>query len=63
MDKLLREAYITLRSTNTNPKDREEARKFVRRYWDQPDSKEVILKVLKELDDEEAKINEILSSQ
>lgn len=63
MDKLLREAYITLRSTNTNPKDREEARKFVRRYWDQPDSKEVILKVLKELDDEEAKINEILYSE
>jgi hypothetical protein len=63
MDKLLREAYTTLRSTKSNPKDREEARMFVRRFWDQPGAKEVITKVLKELDDEEAEINEILFSQ
>lgn len=64
MENLLCEAYTTLRKGSAaDPKEREEARKFVRRYWDQPDSRDVIMKVLKKLDIEEKELNEIYNSQ
>lgn len=54
MEPFIRDAYITLREpvdgSQEQRKRKEVARKFVRNFWDQPNSKEVIMRVLEDLD-------------
>lgn len=54
MENVLRDAYITLREpvngSEEQRAEKEAARKFVRKFCDQPNAKEIVMKIIEELD-------------